>query len=84
MAVGLKHGRRDASERDARAYALTQEICQGFRAEMGDLHCRALTGMDLSTREGVKSFYASEVPARVCMTAVGVAYRLAMGLLAER
>ena len=27
MAICLKHGRRDSSERDARAYALTRKVC---------------------------------------------------------
>jgi C_GCAxxG_C_C family probable redox protein len=83
MAIGLRHGRREVSEGDARAYVLTQRLCRGFEAEMGALECRALTGMDLSTREGVKRFYASDVPAQVCLPAVGVAYRLAMEMLAE-
>lgn len=81
MAIGLRHGRQDASERDTRAYALAQELCRRFGAATGALDCRALTGMDLSTREGVKSFYASEVPAKVCLPAVGVAYDLAVELL---
>lgn len=83
MAIGLRHGRQDASERDTRAYALTQEFCRRFEAATGALNCRALTGMDLSTREGVKSFYASEVPTRVCRPAVGVAYELAIELLTK-
>jgi hypothetical protein len=37
--------------------------------------------MDLSTRQGVQGFYASDVPRRVCMPAVGTAYRLVMELL---
>jgi C_GCAxxG_C_C family probable redox protein len=83
MAIGVRHGRENSSERDARAYAATQEVCRRFAAEMGHLECRALTGMDLSTREGVKGFYASDVPARVRLPAVGLAYRLAMEQLAE-
>ncbi len=81
MAIGIRHGRRDPSERDARAYVLTQELRRRFEAEMGHVDCRELTGMDLSTPEGVKRFYASDVPRRVCFPAVGVAYRAAMDLL---
>lgn len=83
MAIGLRHGRQDASERDTQAYALAQELCRRFGAAMGALECRALTGMDLSTREGVKRFYASEVPTKVCLPAVGLAYELAIELLAR-
>jgi len=81
MAIGIRYGRRDPSEKDARAYALTQELRRRFEAEMGHVDCRELTGMDLSTPEGVKRFYASDVPRRVCFPAVGVAYRAAMDLL---
>lgn len=83
MAIGLKHGRADASERDTKAYALTRELCQRFEAAMGALECRSLTQMDLSTREGVKAFYASDVPVQVCRPAVGTAYELAIEVLSE-
>ena len=83
MAVGLRLGRRDPKERDAKAYALTQELRRRFETAMGHVDCRQLTGMDLSTREGVKAFYASDVPQRVCMPAVGTAYRLVTELLAR-
>lgn len=83
MAIGLRHGRQQASERDGRAFALTQELRHRFEAEMGHVDCRDLTGMDLSTREGVQRFYASDVPQRVCMPAVGTAYRLVTELLAR-
>ena len=84
MAIGLRHGRQHPSERDARVYALTQELRRRFEAEMGHIECRELTGMDLSTPEGVKRFYASDVPQRVCLPAVGVAYGAVMELLEAR
>ena len=81
MAVGLRLGRRDPKERDAKAYALTQELRRRFETTMGHVDCRQLTRMDLSTREGVKQFYASDVPRTVCMPAVGVAYKNVLELL---
>jgi C_GCAxxG_C_C family probable redox protein len=81
MAIGLKYGRRDAAERDAQAYALTQQVRRRFEQALGHVDCRVLTGMDLSTREGAKRFYASDVPQRVCMPAVGAAYRAAIEAL---
>jgi C_GCAxxG_C_C family probable redox protein len=82
MAIGIRHGRRHPSERDARAYALTQELRRRFEAEMGHIDCRALTGMDLTTPEGVKRFYRSDVPLKVCLPAAGAAYQIATELLA--
>ena len=81
MAIGLRYGREQASDRDTRAYALTQELRRRFEAVMGHVDCRELTGMDLSTREGAERFYASDVPQRVCMPAVGTAYEVVLELL---
>ncbi len=81
MAIGLKHGRREAGVKDAKAYGLTQELRRRFEATMGTIECRKLTGMDLTAADGVKKFYASDVPKRVCMPAVGLAYRTAVELL---
>ncbi len=81
MAIGLRHGRREAGVKDAKAYGLTQELRRRFEATMGTIECRKLTGMDLTAADGVKKFYASDVPKRVCMPAVGLAYRTAVELL---
>ncbi len=83
MAIGIRHGRDSASERDAHAYAATQALCRGFKAEMGALDCRTLTGLDLTTREGAKALYGSDIPKKVCQPAVGAAYRLTLELLKE-
>jgi len=81
MAIGLKYGREEPSQPRDNAYALALEFCQRFREEMGSLSCRELTGIDLSTPEGRSAFYASDVPLRVCLPAVGAAFRLVMELL---
>ena len=81
MAIGLRHGREEPSQPRDDAYALAQEFCQRFQEEMGHLCCHELTGMDLSTPEGVQAFYSSDVPIRVCLPAGGTAFRLVMELL---
>lgn len=81
MAIGLRYGREKATEQDARAHALTQELRRRFEAEMGHIECRKLTGMDLSTQEGVELFVKSDRPIKVCLPAVGAAYRHVMELL---
>jgi C_GCAxxG_C_C family probable redox protein len=81
MAIGLRYGREESWQPRDEAYALTQEFCQRFEEEMGTLSCRELTGMDLSTPEGQKAFYASDVPIRVCLRAGGTAFRLVMELI---
>lgn len=81
MAIGLRHGREEPWQPPDKAYALAQEFCRRFEEEMGHLRCRDLTGMDLSTPEGAKAFYTSDVPLRVCVPAAGTAFRLVMELL---
>ena len=51
---------------------------------MGSLNCRELTGIDLSTPEGLQAFRASDVPVKVCLRAVGFTYETVLGLLQEQ
>jgi len=81
MAIGLKYGREEPSQPRDKAYALAQEFCRRFQEEMGTLSCRELTGIDLSTPEGQQAFYSSDVPLRVCLPAIGAAFRLVMELI---
>jgi len=81
MAIGLRHGREEASQSRDRAYALAQEFRRCFEEEMGTILCRELTGADLSTPEGWEAFHNSDVPERVCRRARGVAFRAVMKLL---
>lgn len=83
MAIGLKHGRDEPWQPREKAYELAQEFCRRFKEEMGSTCCHELTGMDLSTPEGLKQFYASDVPLRVCLRAGSTGYRLAMAILRE-
>jgi len=81
MAIGLKHGREEPSQPRDKPYALAREFCQRFEEETGSLSCRELTGIDLSTPEGQKAFYSSDIPIRVCLPAIGAAFRLVMELI---
>ena len=81
MAIGLRHGREEPWQPRDNAYALAQEFCQRFEAEMGHLCCRDLTEVDLVTPEGRAAYYTSDVRQRVCLPGVGVAFRMVMELL---
>ncbi len=50
---------------------------------MGNLTCRELTGVDLSTEEGLKQSMESDIAMTVCFPAVGAAFRLVVDLLKE-
>jgi C_GCAxxG_C_C family probable redox protein len=81
MAIGLRHGREEASQAHDQTYALAQELRRRFEEEMGTKSCRELTGVDLSTPEGLETFRSSGVPERVCRRARAVAFHAVMKLL---
>jgi C_GCAxxG_C_C family probable redox protein len=83
MAIGLKRGRAGTMEEVLRELAVPREFRRRFEAEMETIICRELTGMDLTTDEGIEQFMSSDTPQTVCFPAVGVAYRLAVDLLKE-
>jgi len=83
MAIGLRHGREKASRPSDRAYALAQEFRRRFEDEMGTISCRELTGVDLTTPEGLQRFRSSDLPKTVCRRARGVAFRAVMQISDE-
>ena len=83
MAIGLKHGRDAPSEDRFGTWQMVQEFRRRFEAEMEEINCRELTGMDLGTEEGRKQFWSSDVPLLVCLPLAGAAYRMASELLKE-
>jgi C_GCAxxG_C_C family probable redox protein len=84
MAIGLKRGRADTMEEGLRELELSREFRRRFEAEMKTISCRELTGVDLTTEEGLKHFMNSDTPQKVCFPAVGAAYRLVVELLKEK
>ncbi|KPK68456.1 hypothetical protein AMJ82_08160 [candidate division TA06 bacterium SM23_40] len=56
MVIGLKHGAARAEDRESkeRAYALTREFAEKFRARHGSIICRELLGCDIGTPEGYR------------------------------
>jgi C_GCAxxG_C_C family probable redox protein len=84
MCIGIKHGRDEVGQPEDKAHELSGEFLRRFRDEMGSLNCRELTGIDLSTPEGLAQFRASDVPVKVCLRAVGFTYETVLGLLQEQ
>jgi C_GCAxxG_C_C family probable redox protein len=83
MAIGLKQERGKTMEESFRTLSIGQEFRRRFEYEMGTGSCRELTGMDLSTPEGVKQYMSSDTPQKVCFPAVGMAYKLVVDVLKE-
>jgi C_GCAxxG_C_C family probable redox protein len=83
MAISLKTERRQTMEDALRTLGLVQEFRRRFEAEMETISCRELTGLDLTTEEGIGQLMSSDIPQTVCFPAVSTAYRLAVDLLKE-
>jgi len=83
MAIGLKLGRADTMEGMLQNLGVARELRSRFEAEMGEIGCRELTGLDLTAEEDVTQLMSSDTPQRVCFPAVGAAYRLTLEVLEE-
>jgi len=83
MAIGLKQGRAETMEEGLRNLAVAREFRRRFEAEMGNISCRELTGVDVTTEEGIEQFMSSDIPLTVCFPAVSAAYQLVVDLLKE-
>ena len=81
MAISLIIDRGDTMEEAIGTLEVVKEFRQLFENEMGTISCRELTGIDLSTEEGVSQLMGSDTPQTVCIPAVGVAYQLVVDLL---
>ena len=83
MAISLRQGRGETMEEMLGKLAVAREFRRRFEAEMGAIGCRELTGLDLSTEEGLKQAMGSDIAQRVCFPAVAACYRLVVELLQE-
>lgn len=83
MAIGLTQKRAQSMEDMFANLTLVQEFRRRFEAEMGTINCRELTGLDLSTSEGLKQAVEQQTAQKVCFPAVGKAYQIVLDLLQE-
>ena len=83
MAIGLKQGRANTMEGMLHNLQVAKEFRKRFEAEMKTINCYELTGMDLTTEEGLNKFMSSDKPQTVCFPAVASAYRIVVELLKE-
>ena len=83
MAIGLKLGRADSLEGMLQNLAVARKVRALFEAEMGEIGCRELTGLDLTNDEDIAQLMNSGISEKVCFPAVAAAYRLTVGLLRD-
>lgn len=83
MAIGLLQDRGQTMEEIVGNLAQVQEFRRRFEAKMGTINCRELTGVDLSTEEGMKQSVEQDTAQKVCFPAVATAYEIVIDLLRE-
>ena len=83
MAFGLKKGRAATMEEMLGNLAFARDFRRRFEEETGNPNCRELTGIDLTTQEGLSELMSSDVANNVCYPAVTAAYRIAVDMLRE-
>jgi C_GCAxxG_C_C family probable redox protein len=83
MAIGLTQKKAESMEGMLANLEVAQEFRRRYEAEMGTVSCRELTGLDLTTQEGLERLMSSEEAQATCFSSVGVAYRVVSDLLKE-
>lgn len=83
MAIGVHAERGQSMEDMFRIFGLVQEFRRRFEAELETISCRELTGLDLTTEEGLGQLMESEAAQAACFTSVGVAFKVVVDVLKE-
>ncbi len=83
LALGTVAGRDSSDESVGPVYELVREVLDRFEAEFGSTTCFGLTGCDLGTDEGQRTFRERRQH-EVCTGYVGAATRLALEALERR
>jgi len=78
LSLTMKQG---GMEEYMRLAGVIQDFRHRFETELGTINCRELTGVDLTTEEGMKESMSSDVAQKVCFPSVGTAYEIVLDLL---
>lgn len=83
MAIGLKHGKCNPEDNDAKAktYELVAEFSKRFKEKHGSLLCTELIGHDLTSPNGVKAAREAGVFQTVCPRLISDAISIAEEIL---
>ncbi len=81
MAIGLIVKDGKSMDDYLKKLAMAQEFRQRFEDEMKAINCQELTGINLTTPEGIDEFMKSDIPQKVCFPAVGKAFNIVMDIL---
>lgn len=80
MAISCIYGRNSPEESPAKAWTMGQELVKLFKERFKYTTCRELTGVDLKTAEGLKTYY-KEIHDFTCTERVKFAVEKAMEII---
>jgi C_GCAxxG_C_C family probable redox protein len=83
MAISILCGRDLPDEPIDKAYVPVRKLIETFENKFGSTNCRKLTGCDLSTEEGRKRYFATNMLER-CRGYTEEATRMAMSVIKEK
>ena len=83
MGIDLVYGRDLPTESLEPAFALAQKMIQLFEAQFGSVNCRQLTGCDLASEAGQRTFMENQLMER-CYQYAEAAASMAMTLIDEQ
>jgi len=83
MAINLFYGRNLPDEPVEKTYIPVQRLTEMFKNKFGSTNCRELTGVDLGTEEGRKTFFSTNLRDQ-CKNFTEEATRMAMSIIQEK
>jgi C_GCAxxG_C_C family probable redox protein len=83
MALALMKEAGKSMEERLGEMKIVQEFRRRFEAERGSISCRDLTGLDLTSPQGMGDMMNGDTSQTVCFPAVAAAYRIVTDLLKE-
>lgn len=83
MAIGIVRKQSSNIDEWLETAKIAAELRKRFENEMHTISCRELTGIDLTEVESRDILMNSDIPMKVCIPAVALAYRIVSELLEE-
>ena len=82
MAIDLFYGRNSPDEPVAKSFNKVKKLLDMFESEFGSTNCKQLTGCDLGTEEGQKTFVSKNLVER-CINYTQESTRMAISIIEE-
>lgn len=83
LGLGLRFGRNDVKKESVKPYWYASDFLKRFKAEVGNLSCRELTGCNFNTEGGRRRYVEEKMWETRCQQLIAVASGIAFDLISE-